>query len=161
VKLADAISRLKFTISKGNKPAQADIESFNKIAEYLREVQEKTVQENLLFAKLYSYLLEQLVLRYGDVKFAQKELGKILSDPMSMRIELLTMTMQQAEVTQVFADPMLKGKSGDELKEIFARYPKFESDFLACFDWWTKETVTSALETSINLSIQKFKNERI
>jgi len=159
MKLADAVSRLKFTISKGNKPAQTDINAFNKVVEYLQEVQEKTVQENLLFAKLYSYLLEQLVLRYHSVDFAQKEVSKILSEPMELRVKLLTMQLQSMEVTQVFADPMLEGKSGDELKEIFRRYPKFESDFLSCYDWWTEETVKSHLETTINLSLQKFKND--
>jgi len=158
MKLKDAVSRCKFTIANGNKPNQTDIEAYNMILDFLHKTQEKTIHDNLLFAKLYSFLLEQLVMRYNDVNFAQKEINKILSEPIQLRVQLLTMQLQQMEVTQVFADPILEGKNGEELKEIFKRYPKFEQDFLTCYEWWSEENVKSHLETTINLSIQHNKN---
>ncbi len=158
MKLRDAVSRCRFTIANGNKPNETDVEAYNMILDYLAKTQEKTVQDNLLFAKLYAFLLENLVQLKYDVNLANKQINKILSEPMSLRIQLLTMQLQQMEVTQVFADPILEGKSGEELKEIFKRYPKFEKDFLSCYDWWNEETVASELNTQINLSIQHKKN---
>ena len=158
MKLREAISRYRFQITNGNKPNETDIQAFNVITEHLQQTQEKTVQDNLLFAKLYTLTLEKLTETYNDVDFANKRLNEILSEPMNTRIEWLSMKLKCLEVTQVFADPMLKEKSGEELKEIFKRYPKFEKDFLACYEWWNNETVTSHLNTNINLSIQKFKN---
>lgn len=158
MKLKEAVSRCKFTIANGNKPNQTDIEAYNMILDFLHKTQEKTVHDNLLFAKLFSFLLENLVIKYNDVNEAHKQINSILSEPMNVRVQMLTMQLQQMEVTQVFADPILKGKSGDELKEIFKRYPKFEKDFITCFEWWTEENVTSHLNSSINLSIQNLKN---
>lgn len=158
MKLREAISRYRFQVTNGNKPNETDIQAFNVIAEHLQQTQEKTIQENLLFAKLYTFVLENFVINYNNVDFANKELNKILSEPIDLRIEYLTKRLQTMEVTQVFADPMLVGKSGEELKEIFKRYPKFEQDFLTCYEWWSKDNVISHLNTQINLSIQKFKN---
>lgn len=158
MKLKEAFSRLSFTISKQNKPNQLDADAFNLIINHCKKSEEKTIQENLLFAKLYTFLLENLVIKFNDVDHANKQINKIISEPMGHRVFMLKQQLQTMEVTQVFADPMLKGKTGDELKEVFKRYPKFEQDFLSCYEWWNEENVTSHLNTNINLSIQNFKN---
>lgn len=158
MKIKDAFKRLHFTISNSNKPNETDAEAFNDICEIFKQHEEKTIQDNLLFAKLYTLTMEKLVGTYNDVDFANKRLNEILSEPMDIRIECLTSILKTMEVTQVFADPFLEGKSGEELKEVFERYPKFQADFLTCYEWWNDETVTSHLNTNIKLSIQKFKN---
>lgn len=158
MKIKDAFKRLHFTISNGNKPNETDAEAFNDICEVFKQQEEKTVQDNLLFAKLYTLTLEKLTGTYNDVDFANKRLNDILSEPMNLRIECLTSVLKVVEVTQVFADPILSEKSGEELKVVFERYPKFQADFATCYEWWSKENVTAHLNTNINLSIQKFKN---
>lgn len=158
MKIKEAFKRLHFTISKSNKPNEKDIEAFNDVCEIFKQYEEKTIQDNLLFAKLYTFLLENIVIRSNDVDNANKQINKILSEPMAHRIFMLKQQLKTMEVTQVFADPMLKGKTGDELKEVFKRYPQFEQDFLSCFEWWNNENVTAHLNTNINLSIQKYKN---
>jgi len=70
MKLRDAVSRCKFTIANGNKPNQTDVEAYNMVLEFLHKTQEKTIQDNLLFAKLYALTLEKLTENYGDVNFA-------------------------------------------------------------------------------------------
>lgn len=158
MKLKEAFSRLGFTISKQNKPNQNDAEAFNLIVDHCKASEEKTIHENLLFAKLYAFLLKEFTMYYNNVDEANKQINKILSEPMDLRIEMLLKQLKLSEVTQVFADPILQNKSADELKEIFKRHSKFEKDFLTCFDWWDKENVVSHLNTNINLSIQNFKN---
>lgn len=158
MKLKEAFSRLGFTISKQNKPNQTDADAFNLIFEQFKKSQNKTIHENLLFAKLYAFLLKEFTMHYNNVDEANKQINKILSEPMDLRIEMLLTQLKLSEVTQVFADPILQNKSGDELKEVFRRYPKFEKEFLTCWDWWNSENVISHLNTNINLSIQNFKN---
>lgn len=158
MKLRDAVSRCKFTIANGNKPNQTDVEAYNMILEYLAKTQEKTVQENLLFAKLYALTLEKLTEACGDVNFANKQLNKILSEPMDLRIEMLLMKLKHAELSQSLSDPMLEGKTEEELKEIFKQYPKFTELFQTCWDHWDKDNVISHLNTQINLSLHEYKN---
>lgn len=158
MKLKEAFSRLNFTISKQNKPNQTDADAFNLILNHCKASEEKTIQENLLFAKLYAFLLENLVIKYNNVDEANKIINRILSEPMNLRVEMLLIQLKLSEVTQVFTDPILNGKNESELREIFNRHKKFENDFIACFDWWDKENVISHLNTNINLSIQTYKN---
>lgn len=158
MKLKEAFSRLGFTISKQNKPNQSDADAFNSLVDHFKASEQKTIQENLLFAKLYTYMLEQFTIHYNNVDEANKQINKILSESMDIRVEMLLMQLKMSEVTQVFADPILKNKNESELKEIFKRHKKFEKEFLTCFDWWDKENVTSHLNTNINLSITKYKN---
>jgi len=158
MKLKEAFSRLSFTISKQNKPNQLDADAFNLLVDHFKASEQKTIQENLLFAKLYTFLLKEFTMHYNNIDEANKQVNKILSESMEVRIQMLLTQLKLSEVTQVFADPILENKSGEELKEVFKRHPKFEKDFLTCFDWWDKENVTSHLNTNINLSITNFKN---
>ena len=158
MKLKEAISRCRFTISKGNKPNETDVSAFNVILEHFKKEQTQTIQDNLLFAKLYAHVLQRLTEHYGDVNFANKQLNKILSEPMQFRIDMLLTQLKFTELNQNICDPMLQGKNEEELREIFKRYPKFQEEFTACWDWWNTDNVTAHLNTQINLSIQEFKN---
>ena len=158
MKLREAISRLRFTVSKGNKCGIADTEAFNMICEHLQISEEKTIQDNLLFAKLYTHLLEKLSLHFNNVDEANKHINKLLSEPMTYRIEMLHMHLRMIEVTQVFADPFLKDQSQEELQHTIKNYPKFQKEFETCWDYWDKDNVISHLNANINLSIQNFKN---
>ncbi len=156
--LKEAVSRCRFTISKGYKANEKDADAFNFIMEYLSKTQEKTVQEHLLFAKLYTFVLQEFVVHYNDLDTANKKLNQLISEPFDMRIDFLLRQLKQNEVTTVFADPMLKNKDHIQLKEIFSRYPKFKDEFETCYDWWTLENVTAHLNTQITLSLQTYKN---
>lgn len=158
MKLKEAFSRLNFTISKQNKPNQNDADAFNLILNHCKVSEEKTIHENLLFAKLYAFLLKEFTMHCNNVDEANKQINKILSESMDFRIEMLLTQLKLSEVTQVFTDPILDNKNELELREIFQRHKKFENDFIACFDWWDKENVISHLNTNINLSIQTYKN---
>lgn len=169
MKLTDAFKRLRFTISNQNKPNQNDAEAFNEISKYFELHNKDIVQDNLLFAKLYAFTLAELLSYYTDVDFANKEINKILSEPIELRIEILQLRLKTMELQNYFKqrrilDPFLKTKTAAELEEIHSRYvgklPELDAlEFSKCGNNWDKESVKYSLESNINLSIQHFKNE--
>lgn len=160
MKLPEAISRYRFQVSSGNKPNEKDIEAFNCIAQYLQEVQEKTIQDNLPFAKLYTYVLGKLTPHYESVDQANKHLNRILSEPMPSLVHTLEMELRSMELRSVIPDPLLSEMSPEKTRLKLAQYPTIEADFVAAWDYWDTDNTRSHLELNINLSLQKFKNDK-
>lgn len=168
MKLKQAFDRLKFTISKQNKPNEKDIEAFNKLAEYFDKQNKDVIQENLLFAKLYAFVLSEFTNHYTEIDRANKEINKILSEPLDLRIEYLLIKTKEMELRNYFKrkrilDPFLQNKTVKELEEIHERHLQTLPDldpieFAKCGNNWNKELIVYNLETNINLSITNFKN---
>jgi len=158
MKLKDAFSRLRFTISKQHKPNEKDTEAFNFICDYFQKEEQQTIQDNLLFAKLYAYVLGKLSAHYNNVDLANNHLNKLLSQPFENTIHILLMELKAMEVRQVFADDMLTYRKPEEIKKTFERYPKFEKEFMSCWEYWDNDNVKAHLNSNINLSIKNFKN---
>lgn len=168
MKLKQAFERLKFTISKQNKPNEKDIEAFNKLAEYFDKQNKDVIQENLLFAKLYAFVLSEFTNHYTEIDRANKEINKILSEPLDLRIEYLLIKTKEMELRNYFKrkrilDPFLQNKTVKELEEIHERHLQTLPDldpieFAKCGNNWNKELIVYNLETNINLSITNFKN---
>jgi len=166
MKISEAFQRLRFTLTKQNKPNQTDIDAFNEIGKYFALHQKDIIQDNLLFAKLYAFTLSELLTYYSDVDFANKELNKVLNEPVC--IEKLSLSLRTMELKNYFAqkkilDPFLKTKTVKELEEIHERYldklPQLDPvEFAKVGNNWSEDAVIYNLETSINLSIQNFKN---
>ena len=158
MKLREAINRLGFTISKSNRPNEKDIEAYNCILEVLEQTQTKTIQDNLLFAKLYAYNLQEFTRHYKCVQIATSKLNELLAENIDYRIEFLTAQIKQTELSKVITDDFFSAVSPSKAREILSRYPNLEKEFIHVWDFWTNENVTSHLETNVNLTIQKFKN---
>ena len=158
MKLREAINRLGFTISKSNRPNEKDIEAYNCILEVLEQSQAKTIQENLLFAKLYAYNLQEFTRHYKCVQIATEKLNELLAENIDYRIEFLTAQIKQTELSKVITDDFFYAVSPSKAREILSRYPNLEKEFIHVWDFWTTENVASHLETNVNLTIQKFKN---
>ena len=158
MKLKEAINRLGFTISKSNRPNEKDIEAYNCILEVLEQTQTKTIQDNLLFAKLYAYNLQEFTRHYKCVQIATEKLNELLAENIDYRIEFLTAQIKQSELSKVITDDFFSAVSPSKAREILSRYPNLEKEFIHIWDFWTNENVTSHLETNVNLAIQKFKN---
>ena len=169
MKLSEAFNRLRYTISNQNKANQNDADAFNEISKYFELHQKDIIQDNLLFAKLYAFTLSELLSYYTDVDFANKEINKILSEPIGLRLNILQYRLKNMELQNYFKrkrilDPFLKTKTVQELEEIHERYkdklPELDViEFSKCSNNWDIETVKYNLESNINLSIQHFKNE--
>ena len=158
MKLKDAINRLGFTISKSNRPNEKDIEAYNCILEVLEQTQTKTIQDNLLFAKLYAYNLQEFTRHYKCVEVATSKLNELLAENIDYRIEFLTAQIKQTELSKVITDDFFSAVYPSKAREILSRHPTLEKEFIHVWDFWTTENVTSHLETNVNLTIQKFKN---
>lgn len=167
MKLKEAFNRLRYTISNQNKANQNDADAFNEISKYFELHQKDIVQDNLLFAKLYCFTLSELLSYYTDIDFANKELNRVLSEPIcieKLQLRLKNMELQNYFKRKNILDPFLKTKTVQELEEIHARYidklPELNAiEFVKCGNNWDIETVKYNLESNINLSIQHFKNE--
>lgn len=157
MKVMEALKRIRFTISKKNIPNETDAEAFDVLAVYLKEVQEKTIKDNLLFAKLYMYLLGKLVCHYGDANAANKHISSILSQKTDNLIYILETELRAMEIRNVLPDPALDIPAKD-IKAKLDQYPDITDQFLAAYDFWDNENVRSHINTQVNLSIQKFKN---
>jgi hypothetical protein len=158
MKLKEAVSRLGFTISKSNRPNEKDIEAFNCIVEILEQTQTKTIQDNLLFAKLYAYNLQEFTRHYKCVNIATEKLNELLAESIDFRIEFLTAQIKQSEISKVITDDFFTILSPSKAREKLKEFPNLEKDFIHIWDSWNTENVTLNLETNVNLSIQKFKN---
>lgn len=154
MKLNQAFSRLRFTLSKGNKPNESDIEAFNKICEVFALSEKSTLEDNQHYGKLYTWILTKFVPHYGNADEANGHLNRILETPFPVLIKLLTMELKAMELRQVFRDEFLKTKSPEETKEVFERYPQFANEFSESWDSWDEENVISHLNTNINLSLR-------
>lgn len=167
MQLKEAFQRLRFTISKQNKPNQTDADAFNEISKYFELHQKDIIQDNLLFAKLYCFTLSEFLSYYTDIDFANKELNKVLSEPIcieKLQLRLKTMELKNYFNRKGILDPFLKTKTASELEEIHKRYvdklPELNAlELLKCGNNWDYEAVKYNLESNINLSIQHFKNE--
>lgn len=123
----EAIKRLKFTFSKGNKPNQTDVEALNTILLLLNKTQKQKVEDNRVFAKL---LAIDLYNRYNscnqDINLALKTLGDKLKHPLEYHIELLSSRITSTQLVNYiktltidvpeneFNDPIALAKREDE-----------------------------------------------
>jgi len=158
MKLKEAVNRLGFTISKSNRPNEKDIEAFNSILEVLEQTQKQTIQDNLLFAKLYAYNLQEFTRHYKCVNVATGKLNELLSESIDFRIEFLTAQIKQTELCKVITDDFFAILSPKKAREKLKEFPTLEKEFIHIWDFWDSDNVTSHLEANVNLSLQKFKN---
>jgi hypothetical protein len=168
MKTKEAINRLTYTIGKGNKPNETDKVALNSIITYVNKFEQETIQDNLLFAKLYTLVLKDFVNTYKDIDFANIQLNKELSTPLNAHIELLLMTLKTTELDAFFkqngiVDPFIIGKPISEAVEKYEQnkqlFPKIDTKkMLEVMDMWDFENVSAHLNRNINESLNTYKN---
>jgi hypothetical protein len=168
MKTKEAINRLTYTIGKGNKPNETDKVALNSIITYINKFEQETIQDNLLFAKLYTLVLNSFLITYKDVDFANTQLNKELSIPLNVHIELLLMTLKTTELDAFFkqngiVDQFIIGKPISEAVEKYEQnkqlFPKIDNKkMLEVMDMWDFENVSAHLNRNINESLNTYKN---
>lgn len=157
----EAINRLSYTISKGNKPNETDKVALNSLIKFINNSDKEVVQENLLFAKLYTIVLSDFLLNYKDIDFANKQLNKELSTPLEFHVQILEQRLKTFEVENYFkskgiVDPLLTDDNFEKYKHLF---PSVNSrEFAESFDYWDYNNVVSHLNRNINESLTTYKN---
>lgn len=169
MKLQEAIKRLSFTISKQNKPNTTDADALNSIIEFINNSNKQVVQDNLLLAKMYVFVLKEFINHYQDVNYASKQINSdILNKPLEYQLELLTMQLQSNEINQFFKSLDLKptwvaGQTLDEIvineeinKESLSKVDAIK--FKEVAETWNSQNVISNFEFNFNLALNTFKN---
>lgn len=154
MKLSEAFSRLRFTLSKQHKPNEKDIEAFNKICEVFASTEKATIEDNMHFCKLYAWAFYNLIPHTNDADLANKKINSIIQEPIDMHINRLVMELKAMELRKVFKDPFLKEDGPEENFKTLANYPKFADLVKESWDTWDVETVTAHLNTNINLTLK-------
>jgi hypothetical protein len=161
MKTKDAVSRLSYTISKGNKPNETDKVALNSLIKFINNSDKEVVQENLLFAKLYTIVLSDFLLNYKDIDFANKQLNKELSTPLEFHIKILQQRLKTFELENYFkskgiTDPLLTEDNLEKYKHLF---PSISSIGVSeSLDFWDYDNVVSHLNRNINESLTTYKN---
>ena len=166
----DALKRLAFTIGKENKPNHTDKVALNSIIKFINLSDKKAVQENVLFAKLYIYLLKEFLVHYNyDIDFANKQLNRELMMPLNVHVELLTNYLKSGELSRFFKEKGLQDafytdkpyseqiaihrENKAKLKEVDVK------ECIEAYEFWDKNNVEAQLNRIINEALTQYKND--
>jgi len=168
MKTKDAISRLSFTISKGNKPNYADKAALNAIIQFINNSDKETVQQHSCFAKLYALVLTSFLMKHKDIDFANKLLNKELAQPLEYQTYFLETQLKAIETENFLrsngiVDDMVVGKPIEEsiarLEQNKKLFPQIDTRLLLeTQEMWDSENVMAHLVRNINESLTKYKN---
>jgi hypothetical protein len=183
--LKNAIDRLAYTTSKGNKSNETDVIALNKIIDFVNNANEKVVNENHLFVKLYADALIENFRYYNCIEMANKQLNKKLEQSIETKIMKLAFELQVDYLTDYFANKGLKDVWAGtifkkdiiclkSLKNHFEKnkenvlliesqnkeiYSKIDfKEFQEVYNFWTYEKVLDIFKTNVSLSFNQFKN---
>jgi len=168
MKTKEAISRLLYTIGKGNKPNETDKLALNSIIQYINKFESETIQDNGLFAKLYTLILSDFLSHYGNIEFSNSKLNEELSRPINYHIKILQMKLQTFELDSFFkskgiVDPFIICKPISEAIEKYEKnkelFPLINiKEMLESAEHWDYDNVVSHLNRNINESLNAYKN---
>lgn len=168
--LKESIKRLSYTISKQNKPNSTDADALNKIMDFVNKTSIESVQENLLFAKMFAFVLKEFLVHYKNIDIASKKINSdILSLPINYHLEVLKDNLQTIDLDLFFKEKGCKdaifglGIPFKEIKENHFHNKEILKDvnineFLEVYDAWDEDTVKSNFELNINVAINQYKN---
>lgn len=161
--IQQSVQRLSYTIQKGHKPNETDKIALNKIIQDLNSNMKENVQEHILFAKLYAVFLHDLLIKYQDIEFANKQINKELSYSLDYHLENLRIKLNDIEVINLFrtkgvTDPLLVKESFENYKHL---YPHIDTaEFLEVCETWDKDNLEAHFTNSVNQSILCFKHSK-
>lgn len=168
MKTKEAINRLRYTISNSNKPNSTDKLALNSVMEYINKSEQKAIQDNMLFAKLYAYVLHDLTAHFMDVEFANKKLNEQFSLPFEYHVDRLKSRIEMTEIESFFKskgiiDTMLLGRTAKEMIQIHEKnaklFPKIDSkELIEIMNTWTLEHTQMNLVRQINESLINYKD---
>lgn len=161
MKTSDAFKRLSFTIGKKNKPNDTDIEALNQIISDYNKLSSNNTKEHYLFAKLYAVALRINSEYRGDVSEANKDINKILSEPLDNHLYKLLVLLKNQNLNNYFEskdiyDPLLNKENFDRYKHLF---PEINSEGIVyAYDAWDFDKLKLHFEYNVNQSIINFKD---
>jgi len=163
-----AIKRLAYTVGNKNKPNETDAEAINKVIEWFNLSNQKAVNENLLFAKLYILVLKDLSNHYKSIDGANKVICDSLSKPIDFHIEILKQSLNHLEMDLYLQTLNLEPTWGNGLHLDEIRANELSNNatlkkvntklFLETLETWDNDSVIAHLNYSVNELFNKYKN---
>ena len=131
-----SLNRLIYTITKGNKPNDTDVQALNEIIQYVNQEKQRQLENNHLFAKLVTSVLRNDILRNGgNYQLAVESLKSVCRIDLEASLEGFIM-----EINQLDIEKHLELYKGD-LDQF--NYPRYNVDKMK---ERTKEIITNLIE---------------
>ena len=165
LKLKDALQRIgwRFTQGKPFTPNQNDVDSFNKIVEFVNLSIKETVNENELFSKLYIYCLMNEVMFYKDIDYANRHLNALIKKPFEYHYEMFKSRLNDTYMQNFSNSIGLNTKhaalqSDDEREADKVLLNQHEADYLKHVKGlWSDDEIKDNLDTNICLIINEIR----
>ena len=162
--LKTAINRITWRLKNGN---QNDIDALNCVIDYINTQDSDVVNNNLIFAKLFIYNLNQNINHYKASVFddiPQKELSRILDMPLERFYLSFKQSLDDNMQKRVFLKNGIEigthpaTKSESELKddEMKREYMSDKDVKVILQDNYSLEVVTKKLNTMISTALNRF-----
>lgn len=137
------------------KPCKFDFDCLTFLAEWANRQKENNKQQNVLFAKLYTYVFLQEIKHYKDIEFAQKSMSDLLELDLYSHYLKFTQGLNDVEFNKylisIGIDPeKTYFDDSDKLKEA--------TKFFENVNKWSIEQVEKSLNSQITESINRFDN---
>lgn len=137
------------------KPCKFDFDCLTFLAEWANRQKENNKQQNVLFAKLYTYVFLQEIKHYKDIEFAQKSMSDLLELDLYSHYLKFTQGLNDVEFNKylisIGIDPeKTYFDDSDKLKEA--------KKFFENVNKWNIEQVEKSLNAQITESINRFDN---
>ena len=103
------IRRLAFTISKGNKPNESDIQALNGVIKYVNDEKERTLNNYHLFARMYiSQFKNVLIKSGGNYQLSAKSILDVVQIDLNDHLDRLIL-----EANQIYLEKDIEEKGVD------------------------------------------------
>lgn len=166
--LATAMFVTKEALQK-NISLEKRAEAFNVIAKTLNQTAEKTVNDNILFVKLYILCLSNAITHFKCVNLSQNHINRYLCElPLNNRLNELKNVLNENEIYLYYESLNLKpiwehGQKLDEIKEnVKANKEIFKNanidEFLSVSETWDIDSVVANLNVTISQIFNNYKN---
>lgn len=99
--LIQAIKRLSFTTSNGNKANDSDVDALNVIIQWINNEKEKRINENRYFGKMVIYTYLRELDHFQDSNLAERKIHDILERPLEYWYDRIRLNfiMRELEIT--------------------------------------------------------------
>lgn len=147
---------------------QLDIDAVDFIAKWITDQKENTLQENLLFAKLYCYALTNELEFYKDIKFSNNKLQEVLASNINAQYESVANSLNRLElnkylnsvgiITDHLEKMVITESQEQNQQELIKTHQSTISKYV--LGVWNINSVYKSLNNTITECINKYKNNK-
>jgi len=139
------------------KPCKFDFDCLTFLAEWVNREKNINKQQNVLFAKLYTYVFIQEIQHYKDIEFAQKSMNDLLQLDLYSHYVKFKDRLNDVEFNKYLVSIGINPESKHFLiDDTEADKLKQAEDFFNKVNLWNIEQVEKSLNAQITESINRF-----